>query len=202
MNNNLQHTKGVTLIEVLVVVFIMSLIATASFMLQNDVFKLNTTLSGNLDAQGDARQTLRQFTADMRTAAPSSNGAYPIAQAATSSVTFYANIDSDTFIERIRYVLATTTLRRGVIKPSGSPLMYQSASEIFTDLVHGVANSTSSIFTYFDENYDGSTSTPPLSEPVPVQSVRLIKIELLIDQSPTQPPGPFLFTTQVTPRNI
>jgi prepilin-type N-terminal cleavage/methylation domain-containing protein len=199
---DIQDNRGVTLVELLVVIFIMSLIGTAGFMLQNDVFKFNRIIFGQLDAQGDARQTLRKFTSDLRTAVPSSTGTYPIAQAATSSITFYANIDNDAYVERVRYFLATTTLKRGVIKPSGSPLTYNSASETVTDLVQGIANGTTSIFTYYDENYDGSTTTPPLSLPVATQLIRLVKIEMVVDQNPNQPPAPETFTTQVTLRNI
>lgn len=205
--HNTHHTihtdkRGVTLVELLVAMFIMSLVVAAGFMLQNNIFMLNKVLFGTLSAQGEARQALRQFTSDIRTATPSSTGSYPIAQAGTSSVTFYANIDNDTLIERVRYFASSTTLKRGILKPSGSPLVYDAASETITDLVHGIANGTTSIFTYFDGAYDGSTTTTPLAQPVATQLIRLVKIYLVVDQDPKQPPASEVFTTQITPRNL
>lgn len=193
--------KGMTLIEVLVVVFIITTIGGAVFALQTDVFTLNRRLSGMLETHDDARQLLRKFSSELRTTSRTGAG-YPIEQAATSSITFYANVDNDAFTERVRYFLNGTTLRRGIIKPSGSPPTYSAASEQFTDLVDGIANGTTSIFTYYDASYAGGTSTPPLVSPAPVELVRLVKIELLIDHEPARPPGPTIFTTQVTPRNI
>lgn len=197
------HSRGTTLIEVLVVIFIISVIGGGIYTLQNDVFRLNKNLSGALNAHDDARQTLRKFTAELRTASQSSRGAPAIAQAESTSITFYANIDTDTLVERVRYFLDGTTLKRGVIKPSGSPLSYDdTASETFVELVDGIANGTTNIFTYYDSSYDGTTNVTPLAFPVARQNVRLIKIELLIDREPAREPGPTVFTTQVTPRNL
>lgn len=198
----IRSSRGVTIIELLVVIFIMSLIGTGTYMLQNDMFTFNRSISGQLGIQGEARQALRKFTAELRTASPSSTGAYPIAQAATSSITFYANIDDDPYIERLRYFLATTTFNRGVIKPSGSPLTYDPNSEVVTELVHGIANGTTSIFTYYDQDYDGSSTALPLVSPVAVQLVRLVKMTLFIDLDPVRPPAPATFTTEITPRNL
>ena len=194
--------RGVTLIELLVAMFIMSLVVTAGFMLQNDIFKLNKILFGQLSAQGEAQQALRQFTSDMRTAVPSSTGSYPIAQASTSSITFYANVDSDTLVERIRYFASSTTLKRGVLKPSGSPLVYNSASEKITDLVHGIANGTTSMFNYFDSTYTGAATNTPLAQPVATQLIRLVQLYLIVDQDPARSPAAEVFTTQITPRNL
>lgn len=197
------ESRGTTLIEVLVVIFIISTIGGAIFSLQSDVFRLNKNLSGMLGAHDDARQTLRKFTSELRTASQSSRGAPAIAQAESTSITFYANIDADALIERIRYFLDGTTLKRGIIKPSGSPLSYDdTASETFVELVDGIANGATNIFTYYDGTYDGTTNVTPLAFPVTRQNIRLIKIELLIDREPAREPGPTVFTTQVTPRNL
>jgi len=198
---NHQNSKsGFTIIEVLVSIFILTLIGSAVYSFQKDVFSLNRIISDSLVAQDEARRTLKTMTAEIRTASPSSLGAYAIAQTATSSFTFYSNIDNDSFKERVRYFLDGTTLKKGIIKPSGAPLAYNPANETIIDLAHDVTNATTSIFSYYDTNYDGTTQ--PLAEPINVSVVRLVKITIIIDRDPTKPPAPITLTTQISTRNL
>jgi hypothetical protein len=131
---------------------------------------------------------------------PSAMGAYAIVQAATSSLTFYDDIDNDSSIEKVRYFLSGSTLKKGVVEPSGSPLNYN-GTETIKELVHNIANNaTTSIFSYYDSSYAGTSS--PLALPVNVLSVRLIKVSLVIDSDPLKPPAPIYMSTQVSIRNI
>jgi len=200
LRKNYKSQSGFSIIEALVGIFILSLIGLAVYSFQKDVFSLNKIISGGLTAQDEARRALKSMSAEIRTASPSSLGAYPLVQTATSSFTFYSNIDGDSFKERVRYFLEGTTLKKGVIKPSGSPLTYNPANEVITELIHDVANATTSIFSYYDENYDGTTQ--PLAEPIDISAVRLVKITVVIDHNPTQPPGPITLTTQINMRNL
>lgn len=197
-NNN--SKSGFSLIEVLVSMFILMLIGLTVYSFQKDVFSLNRIISGRLTAQDEARRTLKSMSAEIRTASPSSLGAYALSQTATSSFTFYSNIDSDPFKERVRYFVYGTTLKKGVIKPSGSPFTYNPANEIISELVHDVANATTSTFSYYDTNYDGTTQ--PLAEPIDISSVRLVKIVVVIDRDPQASPGPLMLTTQISMRNL
>jgi type II secretory pathway component PulJ len=200
LRKNYKSKSGLSVIEVLVGIFILSLIGLAVYSFQKDVFSLNRIISGGLTAQDEARRSLKTMSAEIRTASPSSLGAYALVQTAPSSFTFYSNIDGDSFKERVRYFLEGTTLKKGVIKPSGSPLTYDPANEVITELIHDVANGTTSIFSYYDENYDGTTQ--PLAEPIDISAVRLVKITVVIDRDPTQPPGPMTLTTQINMRNL
>jgi len=198
---NHQNSKsGFTIIEVLVSIFILTLIVSVVYSFQKDVFSLNRIISDSLVAQEEARRNLKTMTAEIRTASPSSLGAYAIAQTATSSFIFYSNIDGDSFKERVRYFLDGTTLKKGIIKPSGAPLAYNPANETIIDLAHDVANTTTSIFSYYDTNYDGTTQ--PLAEPINVSVVRLVKITIVIDHDPLVSPGHITLTTQISIRNL
>ena len=186
--------------EVLVSIFILSLIVLAVYSFQKDVFSMNRIISGSLTAQEEARRALKSMSAEVRTASPSSLGAYAIAQTAPSSFTFYSNTDDDSFKERVRYFLDGTTLKRGIIKPSGAPLTYNPANETISELVHDVASAATSTFSYYDENYDGATQ--PLAEPIDIATVRLVKITIVIDKNSQAPPGPMTLTTQISMRNL
>lgn len=192
--------SGFSLIEILVGIGIFTLIGIAIYTFQRDVFSLNRVIVSNLSVQDEARRTLKVMSAEIRTASPSSLGAYALTQTATSSFTFYSNIDTDASKERVRYFLSGTTLKKGVIKPSGSPLTYNAANETITELIHNVAHTATSTFTYYDEDYDGTS--PPLVEPIDVSAVRLVKITLVIDKDPAALPAPLTLTTQVSIRNL
>lgn len=188
------------MIEVLVSIFILTLIGLAVYSFQKDVFSLNRVISESLTAQDETRRALKVMSAEIRTASPSSLGAYALAQTATSSFSFYSNIDDDSFKEEVRYFLDGAIFKKGVIKPSGSPLTYNPANEIITELAHDIANATTPIFGYYDENYDGATQ--PLADPIDIDAVRLVKITIVIDKDPQQSPGPITLTTQISMRNL
>lgn len=192
--------SGFSVVEVLVGMFILTLIGFAIYSFQKDIFSLNRIILDNLTAQDEARRAIKSMSAEIRTASPSNLGAYALSQTATSSLTFYSNIDSDSFKERVRYFVDGTTLKKGVIKPSGSPLTYNPANETISELIHDVANAAASTFNYYDTDYDGTTQS--LAEPIDVSMIRLIKITIVIDRDPQAPPGPITFTTQVSMRNL
>jgi hypothetical protein len=192
--------SGFSIVEFLVGIFILVLIAVAVSTFQKDIFFFNTFFSSSITTQEEARRTLKTMSAEIRSASLSSIGAYPISQAGVSSFIFYSDIDDDLLKERIRYFLDGTILKKGIIKPSGSPLTYNPANETFSELVHDVSSGATSVFSYYDENYDGTTQ--PLTEPINIPDVRLIKITIIIDRDPTRPPGPATLTTQVFLRNL
>lgn len=199
-SKNRNSKSGFSAIEVLVGMFVLTLIGLAVYSFQKDIFSFNRIISGSLTAQDEARRALKSMSAEIRAASPSSLGAYAVTQTTTSSFTFYSNIDGDSFKERVRYFLDGTTLKKGVIKPSGSPLTYNSANETISELIHDVANAAAPIFSYYDANYDGMTQ--PLTEPIDISAVRLVKITVVIDRNPQAPPGTLTLTTQISMRNL
>ncbi len=195
------HTHGFTLIEILVAVAILGVILVVVSQFQVNVLQYNKSSNDSLQSSQDAQSILRTIVKELRSTKPGNNGSYPIAQADTSSLTFYSDIDADGLQEQIRYFLSTTTLKKGMIKPSGSPLSYNSAQETLSTLALNLKNSTSTaLFEYYDTTYTGTSS--PLAQPVTVASIRLIKVNLLIDADPNRSPIPRLYTSQVMLRNL
>ncbi len=196
------HTqKGFTIIELLISIAIITALTVSVTSFQRDVFYLNNTLQSSLNAQLDARHVVKIAVAELRKASPSSLGAYPIELASSTGITFYSDIDSDGQKEKVRYYLSGTTIKKGVIAPSGNPLTYSSANEKTTTLINSVvASTTVPLFQYYSSTYTGTTS--PLSIPVDVSTVRLIKITVIIDNNPAHSPAPIIITSQVTLRNV
>ncbi len=195
-----KKNRGISLAEIVVVVGILSFVIVGITTFQKDIFSLNSSLQGSMNAQFEGGRVLRLMVGEMRSMSPSAAGSYPIAQAATNTLTFYSDIDNDGSKEKVRYFLQSGTLKKGVTDPSGSPVGYTGTEKVET-LITSVVNSTSSpIFSYFDSSYSGTTS--PMSLPINTLSVRLIKILVTIDKDTNRPPGPSTVTSQVSLRNL
>jgi hypothetical protein len=188
---------GFSIIEVIIGIVILGIIGMAIWSFQRDIFSLNSIISGDIVVEEEMRLIFKTITAEIRSASPSSLGAYPIAEATSTSFTFYCDIDDDGLKERIRYFLDGEILKKGVLKPSGNPLSYNQTDEKISQVVHNVANDSTPIFSYYDANYDGFT--PPLTEPVNILSVRLVKITVIINRNSS---GFLTFTTQASMRNL
>lgn len=193
--------KGFSTAEIVIVVAIIGAVTVVMGSFQRDIFFFNSISQDNLAAQMDGRRGEKLFTAAMRQAAPSALGAYPIVQASSTSITFYADVDNDGVEEQIRYFLSGTNFRRGVVVPTGNPLTYNQANETLTTIVPNVTNGfVTPVFEYYDSSYAGTTT--PLTAPINTLSIRLVKLQLLIDKNTNRTPSALMVTTQVTLRNL
>lgn len=201
MEKNAKYKKGFTMTELLVSIFIISILTVAVNTFSRDIFYLNSNFSGGLNAQLDARHIVKVIVSELREASPSNLGSYPIALASSSAITFYSDINGDGLKEKIRYFLSGNDLKRGVVVPSGSPLTYSDANEKITNLVSGVvASSTLPIFQYYTSDYAGTSS--PLAYPVSASLIRLVKVSVIVDKDPSHSPAPIIVTSQVSLRNL
>lgn len=195
------YKRGITLVEIVLVVGIFAMISVAVTGLQRDIFVNNKFSADSLTGIQDARSIISTMVRELRSASAGNTGAFAIIQASTSTVSFYSDTDGDTLKEQIRYYLSTTTLMKGTIKPSGSPLTYNPNNEKISYLAYNVRNSsTTPLFEYFDSDYVGTSS--PLVQPVTTTQVHLVKINLMIDVDPYKAPLIKTYTSQVNIRNL
>lgn len=192
---------GMTLIETLIALGIFSLLVVAIGTFARDTFFFNDVIQIGLNNVTEARKVLRPFANEVRGAQPSNLGAFAIAQAATSSFAFYSDIDADGVRERVRYFVEGDEFKKGIIEPTGSPLTYNPANETVIKVIRDVVP-TPYIFSYYDTNYAGSTTTPALADPITPTDVRLVRVDLTVDANPNRAPSLMTVTTQVTVRNL
>lgn len=202
------RNQGFTLVEILFVIGLMGFIGLAIISFERNMIASSRLLREQLETQQQIRRLFKEFEGEMRTMAPSQAGAYPIAEATSSSITFFSDYDKDGVRERIRYFYATSTksIRKGVIEPSGAgTTTYTLANEVFSDRVINLDTSatTTPIFQYYNSSYDGVATNTPLTSPINIPDVRHIKM-LIYVRVPSQKGSttPLMFQTQVTPRNI
>lgn len=195
------NNQGMTLLETLVAmgIFIMMIASVVEIMLWGNHGK--DVVFEQLSTQNEGRQVVQDFVNDLRRANVSSIGSYPIELAQSQQIIFYSNIDSDSWRERVRYFLSGNTLKRGIIKPSGTPLVYNSAAESVVDIVHDVANSSTPIFYYYDQNYSGVSSTA-MTYPIKISAIRMVGIKLMLEEKPNVAPVPFNIEAKTEIRNL
>jgi len=194
------HSSGFTLAEVITSVAILTVIMGAVSLFQYNVLTYNRSSAVSLTNAQEAQAIIKVIAKELRATQPSANGAYPIASAGTSTITFFSDVDGDGAEEQVRYYLTGTTVYRGTIKPSGSPLVY-TAAESTKILATGIRNaSTSPLFEYFDSTYAGTSS--PMTYPLTTTAIRLVKINLTIDTDMNKAPILRTYTTQVGLRNL
>ena len=209
MSNQIQNPKsnffrdnhGMSIIEILVAIGIFLIVSAGTMEIFMWGFRGRDVVWEQLSTQNEGRKVVQDFVNQLRRAGQSATGGYGLESAGVQEVIFYSNLDADSFRERIRYFLVSTTLKVGIVKATGTPLAYNLGSETVTDIVHDVANTTSSLFYYYDEDYTGATGTP-MSVPIDPALVRVIGINLLLEEKPNVAPVPFAIETKASIRNL
>lgn len=195
-----QKNKGFTIVEIMINLGIFSVIMVTIGLFIRNSYYMNSIFTGGLVSYDQSRKILQPIASEVRSASPSSLGAYALESTTDNSFIFYTDLDNNGTKERVRYYLSGINLMRGVITPTGSPLAYVSNNEVTQVLFEGVRNGSTPIFAYYDNTYTGSSS--PLTQPVSAMNVRLVKITLILDNNVSAPPSPITVTTQVSIRNL
>lgn len=193
--------NGFTLAEVLVVIFITSLLMLGVTAIIVFVFR---NYREQIQALGNVYQltlvSLR-FANELRNASTGNDGSYAINQAAAQQFIFYSSYGATgPVVDRIRYFLSGTTLYKGIVAPTGSPLSYKLASETVLPVQAYVANGSSPVFYYYDGNYGGTTS--PMVQPVNVNNVKYVTINLSVITNPEVSSSTYPFVVGATLRNL
>ena len=188
------NKKGFTIIELVVVIGIFSLLSLAVAWILITSLRSNTTAWDQLQAENDAGKVLKDIVNEVRRAESSDIGAYALSTTTPYELAFYANIDNDSYKELVRFKLQGTELIKGITKPSGNPLDYNSTTEQFSTIARDVVNiqKNDPLFYYYDKNYSGTQSA--LTPPVNITDVRMVKAVIEIDRNPTK--SPIILTAQ------
>jgi prepilin-type N-terminal cleavage/methylation domain-containing protein len=201
----MKQKNGFSLIEVLIVVAIAAALVIVVSNIGTNVTSLNGLITDNLQSKSDIAQTLQIMTSEMRSAQPSAAGAYPIVAATTSSFSFYDSVNNNGVIDYVSYYLASSTIYRTVVAPTGTPATYPTSSQIIYDMIDNVslASPSTSLFTYYGAGYTGSPGQA-LTSPVAISSIRLVQIAFssATERNPSQPSPPQYFSMLVAIRNL
>ncbi len=197
-----KQNAGFTLIELLVGVFVFGILSIAIANFSSGILKNSSRLRENLSSQTNIRKAFNNFTSEIRSASPSWDGTYIIEMASSTALTFYSNIDSDKYTEKIRYFISGTKLNKGITKFNINTSSYDLPETISTIAININATSTTRVFTYYDKNYDGTASYPKIPDPVDTSVVRLIRFDLSNNPYGVYLNAPDSSSVQVSLRNL
>jgi len=197
---NKKLTSGFTAMEIIIVIAISTIIMLAVSTFQRDVIVHNSMIQSGAIAEEGMRNTLKQILSELRGVSSSQTGAYGLESVATNTIIFYSDIDSDDVRERVRYFLDNQTFKKGVVEPTGQPYTYNLSAEQLRIVADNVINGTSSVFSFYDNSYTGTSSA--LSLPTDISKIKLIKINLGLDPNPNRPLEAMWITSQVMLRNF
>lgn len=189
--------RALTLVETIVIIGVTTLVTTALTSLIVFFYNTNNYTIQESAAVWQARNGVESAMTYLREASYGSDGSYPIASVATSSITFYANIDNDSLIEQLTYKLTRGTFYLVVGRPNGNPLNYNAMTLSTSTIATSVVNATSTpVFKYFDN------TGAQLSAPVNIGKIASIKSTLVVDVNINRAPVEFTLTGAATLRNL
>ncbi len=176
LQKNTSTSKGFSLVEMLISIAIMALLTV---MVTGSIIYLYRTNATNISqavSLNAANKALRSMVGEVRGVMYAEDGSYPLVTIATSTLTFYADVDQDGRAERVRYFVSGTTLKRGVIEPTASS-SYPAGSEVVATTTVGLHNVAKGVplFRYFGA--DGVEITGQSD----MLKVRLVRIEVLVN---------------------
>lgn len=186
--------KGFTLLETLLVIFIVGFISGLIVLLILNLSNYNIFFIFNISGARDIDLTLSNMIKELRSMNQSNTGGYPIEEALQDRIVFYSDIDGDGLMERIRYFYDGNSLKRGIVKPSGNPLTYDLTKEKIWTMVNNVKEFKIS---YFDGTYTGYEA--PLSYPVDISKIRVIRVDIKVEYKKGSEISNFIIAT---PRNL
>lgn len=186
-----------TLIEAIVwiSIFTVAMFAIVSSVMQ--FYKTNRFAIDQASAIASAQRGIDRMVRIIREASYSTQGAYPIVSMATSSFTFYSDMDNDGFAERVRYSLVGEDLTQGVIAPVvGSSTPYSGAEVVSTTSPY-VRNGTSTpLFQYY--NASGAL----MSDYTDIDGLRFVVVTMITDVDPLLSPTLLTFRSSAALRNL
>ena len=189
--------RAFTLVETLVVIAITALISITLGVLLSYFYKTNQYTLEQSTAVAHARTGIEDAMRYLREASYGSDGSYPVESVSTSSIVFYANVNTDVAIERVTYSLQGGTLYRTVTEPAGNPPSYVGSIPATTTVATAVVNDPSTpVFQYYD-----NTGTE-LTAPVNVSKIASVKTTVVIDVNANRAPVSFTLSSGATLRNL
>jgi len=187
--------KGFTFIEAVVMIFVLLLAFGAVVGFLTIGYQTQSYGREQTQAIEEVKRGIETMVKEIREARTGDDGSYLIEKAADYEFIFYSNIDNDSAVERVRYFLEGSNFKKGVIKPEGSPLRYPSTKEEIKIISSHVINQPP-IFRYFDGN------NQELPAPSRLKDTKLMKVYLVINVDPNNPPNDFVLESDVQIRNL
>jgi prepilin-type N-terminal cleavage/methylation domain-containing protein len=195
-------SRGFTLVEVMVAMFIFSVITGGVAIFSAYYFKNYSFSFEENQSISIAQTSMTSLIREIREARSGDDGSWPIVYAQDNSFSFYSDVTNDGRPDKVRYFLNGTTLQRGVIEPTAVPVSYPVGSEKITTVATAVDTSAGPLFRYYNGDWPADQIHNPLTQADRLLQTRYITVYLRINISPNFASLPFEITSGVTIRSM
>ncbi|HRH24374.1 MAG TPA: hypothetical protein PK109_02175 [Candidatus Paceibacterota bacterium] len=190
--------RGISLVETVVVIAITAMVAGSLLSAIRYFYVNNAYVFEAASSVDSARRGIATALSDLREASYADDGAYPLGSVATSSITFYSDVDADGGVERVKIWRVSNTLYKVVTNASGNPPSYTGGGSSTTTIATYLRNATSTpLFAYYDANGTKLSTTS-----TPIASIATVAMTIQIDLNPNRAPNVFTLTGSATMRNL
>lgn len=159
--------KAFTLLETIIVIFIISFIIIAVFLIILNFSNYYTFIVSEIIKQANIDITLKEIENELKSMVYSKKGSYPLETIKTNEMIFYKDFENDGVPEKIRYFVEENSFRKQVFLFNLISQDYNSQPSVDRILVKDL--STSTVFRYFDKNSQ---------ETLDIANIRIIKVSL------------------------
>lgn len=173
--------KGMSLLELLISIFILSVVMFGMSAFFAYLWKAKAQDVSRGQSIITASNSVNKMIHNIRKSAQAESGAYMLDSGDDFDFVFYSDIDNDDNLERIHYYLDGSTLKMGTAEPIlGTNPTYPVGDQEIVEIAFDVVNdlSTEPIFTYYDNN--GNVMTTPVN----VYSVKSVKVSVFVNTDP------------------
>lgn len=190
--------RGFSLAETIVVIAITAMVGGALLSAIRYFYVNNAYVFEAAASVDQARRGVSTMLHNVREASYADDGNYPIGSAATSSITFYSDVDSDGGIERVKIWAYRGVLYKVVTNAGGNPPSYAGQASATSTISSYLRNATSTpLFTYYD-----STGTQLATTAPNISQIVGVRARVDVDLNPNRAPQVFTLTGSATLRNL
>ena len=198
--------KGVTLVEMLVAIAVVTMLMTGVTLLFTQAWKINAYVYRQSIATLSASQGAQVFAREVRQARQSDAGDYAFVSGSDTEVTLFADLDKDGLVERLHYYYDESNghLLKGITDPTGTPPTYAAGDATTVVVAANIINdsATEPIFRYYNDEWPENVVDNPLTTPVSPQEVRIVEINLFVDPDEDHEPSRTEIKTLSAFRNL
>lgn len=204
IRKNKKEHSGMTIIEMIVAIAIFSLGMAGVTLLFTKVWQGNSYTLEMGQSTMTVSQGINKMMGYIRRANQGDNGSYPIVSAANNDLVLYSDYNKDDVVERLHFYKNGQQILMGVTNPTDTmPETYPVGDQQAINIANYIVNDANTpIFYYYDHNYSGGVGQNPLTVPVTVSAVRLMKIFLQININPNRAPDNIQMQSFVELRNL
>jgi len=195
------YKKGMTLVEVIVVVSLFAIIMLVIISSVMTFYKANSYAIAQAYEIYNARKGVQTLVRDIREMSFADNGTFPLARKEEHMIGFYSDIDRDDSVEYVEYELddPSTIFVKRIYNATNSIPVYDltTPDEVIT-ISEYVQNNEygTSTFYYLDEQGDEIGSGGSVTD------VRYIRSQIIVNVDATRNPGQFMLRGSAALRNI